>query len=84
MTKKKTFTEQLRHALLTCGKSRYAISMETGVSQGNLSRFVHGDSGMSLETVDLLVEAIGARLVMDPPAKKKAVKKTPKPTKKES
>lgn len=76
MTTKKTFTEQLRNALLTCGKSRYAISMETGVSQGNLSRFVHGGSGMSLETVDLLVEAIGARLVMDAPTKKTAKKRS--------
>jgi hypothetical protein len=66
-------TEQLRQAILTCGKTRYAIAKETGVTQDILSRFVHGERGMSLESLDAVGQCLGLRIVADGPK--------PKPTK---
>jgi transcriptional regulator with XRE-family HTH domain len=51
------FSEQLRRAIRECGRSRYALSCETGVDQSTLSRFMQG-GGLSLTVVDKLVEAL--------------------------
>ena len=56
-------TEQLRQAVLTCGETRYAISKATGVSQVTLSRFVHGERGLSMEAMDALGQYLGLELV---------------------
>lgn len=59
----KTLTDQLRQAIETADKSRYALSKETGIDQAVLSRFVHGKGGLSLESWDRLAEALGLELV---------------------
>ncbi len=69
MSKPKPFTEVLRAAVLNAGETRYKICQATGVSQGNLSRFVNGKSGLSLDSVDRLCEYLQLRLVG--PAKRK-------------
>jgi ribosome-binding protein aMBF1 (putative translation factor) len=56
------FSEQLREAINDSGMSRYRLSQRTGVSQVVLSRFVRGEAGMSLATIDVLVEALGLEL----------------------
>lgn len=63
-----TFSEQLRRAIRECGRSRYAISCETGVDQATLSRFMQG-GGLSLAVVDKLVEALDLEIK---PRKRKA------------
>ena len=63
--KTKPLSEQLRRAVLASELSRYQIWKRTGIAQSVLSRFVAGTVGISLETVDLLAECIGARLVVD-------------------
>lgn len=72
---KQPFSEQLRQAVLTCGKSRYRISKQTGVTEAQLSRFVNGHTDVALCTIDKLCECIGARLVMDPPTAPRTRKK---------
>jgi hypothetical protein len=57
------FTEQLRAAVLNCSESRYQISKATGIAEGNLSKFVHGERGLSMESIDLICEYLGLRLV---------------------
>jgi transcriptional regulator with XRE-family HTH domain len=52
-----TFSEQLRRAIRECGRSRYALSCETGIDQSTLSRFMQG-GGLSLAVVDKLAEAL--------------------------
>ena len=53
------FSEQLREAIRKDERSRYRISIETGIPQGQLSRFMHDKGGLSLRSVDLLCECLG-------------------------
>jgi hypothetical protein len=71
MAAMKPFSEQLKQAILTCGKSRYRIAKETGVTEAQLSRFICGHSDLALLTIDKIMPCIGARLTMDAPRKRK-------------
>ena len=55
-------TDQLRHAIETAGKSRYAISKETRIDQSVLSRFMYRKGGMSMDGLDKLAEALDLEL----------------------
>ncbi len=57
-----TFSEQLREAIRQEERSRYRISLETGIAQGQLSRFMQGKCGLSLRSIDLLCECLGLGL----------------------
>ena len=61
----KKVSEQLKDAILNCGKTRYRIAQETGVTEATLSKYIHGHHGLSQETVDILAEFLGLRLVAD-------------------
>lgn len=63
MSKLKPFSDQLRAALDECGQSRYQVSRQTGISQPALSRFVNGERGLSLATIDALCEYLELELV---------------------
>ena len=47
----------------TLEATRYKISQATGISQANLSRFVHGTRGLSMESLDALCGFLGLSLV---------------------
>lgn len=67
-----TLTDQIRQAVEDCEKSRYQIAKETGVDKAALSRFVHGERGLSVENLDLVAECIGLRVVLqDKPKNRK-------------
>ena len=57
--KQHSFSEQLREAIDQDERSRYRISMETGIPQGQLSRFMHDKGGLSLRSV-VRVPGVGA------------------------
>ena len=57
-----TFSYQLRHAISRSPASCYRISKQTGISEGQLSRFMHGKVGLSLAAIDRLVEYLELRL----------------------
>jgi hypothetical protein len=59
---RKPFSDQLREAVEQSGKSRYLISLQTGILQSTLSRFVHGECGLGLGAIDRLCDCIGAEL----------------------
>jgi len=61
-SKKTAVSEQLRQAIEDCGQSRYAICKSLGLDQGQLSKFMHGQRGLSLETVDRLCAHLGLEL----------------------
>jgi plasmid maintenance system antidote protein VapI len=61
----KPFSEQLREAVLRCGKTRYRISKETGITEAQLSRFVNGHADIALPTADKLIACIGARVEIE-------------------
>ena len=71
MTKK--FREQLVDAIERSGMTRYAISKATGLPQSQLSQFVHGHEGLSVESINRLCELLGLRLVG--PKKRKTKKR---------
>jgi plasmid maintenance system antidote protein VapI len=58
-------SEQLKDAILNCGKTRYRIAQETGITEATLSKYIHGHHGLAQETVDILAEYLGLRLVAD-------------------
>ena len=60
--KQHSFSEQLRQAIGQDERSRYRISMETGIPQGQLSRFMHDKGGLSLRSVDRLCECLGLKI----------------------
>lgn len=54
--------DTLRHEIETCGKTRYLISKESCVSEGQLTRLMQG-RGFRCETADQLLEYFGYQLV---------------------
>ncbi len=49
-------SDQIRQAVATCGQTRYAISKATGISEATLSRFVNGERGLPMTTLDTLTD----------------------------
>jgi hypothetical protein len=64
MARKAPISDQLRKAVQESEMSRYRISLETGIPQSVLSRFLNQGHGLSLESIDKLCECIGAELVV--------------------
>ncbi len=62
-TRHPDLAEQIRAAILSSEKSRYRLSLETGIAQSTLSRFVHGKVGMTLESAGRIVDALDLELV---------------------
>ncbi len=59
MPKQLPFTDQIRKAVEDCEMTRYQISQETGIDQASLSRFVHGELGLSVAAIDTLADLLG-------------------------
>ncbi len=57
-----TLSATLRRAILESGMSRYAIAVKAGVDQAALSRFMAGKRGVSLDTADKLIDALGIEI----------------------
>ena len=60
-------SNQLRRCVEQSGLSRYAISKATGIDQATLSRFMSGERGLPMKTLDVLAEFLRLRVVMDGP-----------------
>lgn len=69
MPRSRGFIDQVRAAVIQAGETRYRISKQTGISEGNLSRFVRGQAGLSMDSLDRLCAYLGLRVVG--PSKKK-------------
>jgi hypothetical protein len=63
------FTDQLRKAIRGSDLTRYAISKRTGIDQATLSRFVRGQAGMSVDSIDRLMDCL--KLEIRPRRKRK-------------
>lgn len=59
---KTDFARILRSALTASGQTLYRVSMETGIGQDVLSRFVREERGLSLETAGRLAVHLGYTL----------------------
>ena len=56
------FSDELRRAVRESEATRYAISKTTGISQAVLCRFVAGTAGMSLESIDKVMDALNLEI----------------------
>jgi transcriptional regulator with XRE-family HTH domain len=63
------FSSILRRAIAESGLSRYAVSVRSGVDQAALSRFMAGKRGLSLDSVDKLVDVLGLEVRTRPKRK---------------
>lgn len=58
-------SDQVRLAIEESGLSRYRISQDTGIDQSALSKFYNGLRGVNSDTLDVLGEYLGLRIVRD-------------------
>ena len=49
-------SEQIKQAVAESGQSQYAIGKATGISPSTLSRFVSGERGLPMKTLDRLAD----------------------------
>jgi predicted XRE-type DNA-binding protein len=50
---------QVRQLIESSGESRYSIWKATGIPQGQLSRLMNGQSGLSLDSLERLLQHLG-------------------------
>ena len=67
--------DDIRQAIVTSSKSRYRIWQETGVSQSQLSQFMAGDKGFSVEVLEKLAACLGLEFTVRPSKRRKSGKK---------
>jgi transcriptional regulator with XRE-family HTH domain len=58
-------SDAARQAIQSCGMSRYELSKLTGVDQAALSRFMSGERGLAVASLDLLAPVLGLQLVVN-------------------
>lgn len=71
MEKPIRFSDEIRAAVENSGMSRYAICREIELNQGAMSRFMSGQGGISLDTIDRLAELLGLRVAVRRPRKQR-------------
>ena len=64
------FSDQIRQAVTDCGMSQYAISKQTGISKSTLCRFMNGERGLPMTTLDTLAAYLRLEVRMLGPFKK--------------
>ena len=62
---KSQVAEQIRQAIAESGKSRYRVSLESGVDQGQLSRFMAGQN-MGLPGLEAIARVLSLEIVVRP------------------
>jgi DNA transposition AAA+ family ATPase len=60
-----TFTDELRKAIEESGLTRYAIWQATGIDQGSLCKFMQGERGLGMDSIDKLADLLGLHIVAD-------------------
>jgi transcriptional regulator with XRE-family HTH domain len=63
--KLRLLSDQLREILDAGPMTRYRLSIEAGVDQGQLSRFVLGKGQLTFRTLDRIGQVLRLRLVID-------------------
>ena len=69
MPKKKqrlSLSDELRQAVERSGVSRYSIWQQAGIDQGSLSKFMDGERGLGMESIDKLADLLGLHIVAKP------------------
>jgi predicted XRE-type DNA-binding protein len=63
---RKPLSDELREAIEQSGLSRYSIWQQTGIDQGSLSKFMDGERGLGLESIDKLADLLRLHIVAKP------------------
>jgi DNA-binding phage protein len=63
--------DAIRREIERSGLTRYRIAKESGVSAGQLSRLVNNERGMTLDTVERLVDYLGLEVVIRPKTRRR-------------
>jgi transcriptional regulator with XRE-family HTH domain len=64
MTGVSKLLDEMRRAIDASDKSRYRLSKETGIDEGQLSKLMSGKKGLSYEALERLVDALGLEIVI--------------------
>ena len=67
--------DDIRHAIETSSKTRYRLWQETGITQGQLSQFMAGTKGLSVEALEKLAECLGLEIIAKPVKRTKSKRK---------
>jgi len=59
--------DQVRQAIRDSDATRYQIAKATGIDQASLSKFISGERGLSLGSLDLLAEFLNLQLTVGKP-----------------
>ncbi len=62
-TTRKSFSDELRSAIDESGLTRYAICQAAGIDKASMSKFMSGERGLGLESIDKLAELLGLHIV---------------------
>jgi hypothetical protein len=68
---RKSFTDELRLAVEESGLTRYAIWQATGIDQGSMCKFLNGERGLGLDSIDKLADLLGLHVVSEHDQRKK-------------
>jgi transcriptional regulator with XRE-family HTH domain len=63
-------SDQVRQAIRGADCTRYAMAKATGIDQAVLSKFLTGERGMSLESLDKLAEFLNLQITVRKPRKR--------------
>ncbi len=56
-------SDQLRAAIVTRGMTPYAVAVAAGIAPSIVNRFMSGQRGLTLDSLDAVAGALGLRLV---------------------
>lgn len=62
-----TLREQIAEALRISGKTGYRLALDARVGVAQVNRFLRGERGLRLESLERLMEVLGLELVLRPP-----------------
>lgn len=67
---KTKLSDEIRSAIENAGVTRYRICKDTGIAQPTLTRFMTGERGLPMKTLDVLAEYLDLHIVVPTQAKK--------------
>jgi predicted XRE-type DNA-binding protein len=63
-SKPKKLSDQLRRAIEQSNVTRYRMSQDLHITEGQLSRFVNGKCGLSIASIDAISEYLRLEITM--------------------
>ncbi len=70
-TQKTTFSDQIRRAVKESELSCYRICQEISIVESAMSRFVNGQGGLSMRSLDKLADLLGLAVTVKKPKRKR-------------